>query len=94
MWSGLYWAKNFFSGLFWGPPSGTIPPVITVRHGGAYPPKKKKKQPALAFWEQRNEDVRDSLMAVVRATEQRKRDAIERQDEEDVIVMMQMAGLL
>ena len=82
MWGGLYWAKNFFGGFFWGPPSGVTPvPPIAIT-GGHY--GKKKKERKRAPWEDAGPSpaltLRDTLAAIANED-----------DEEELLAMM---GLL
>lgn len=75
--------------------SGEGPPVVGPgTHGGWKPKHHKKIKSRPAPWERDKETVRQSLMAVVEAAEARKRDALDRQDEEDLMTLLQRFKIL
>ena len=70
------------------------PPVIDTGERGAWKPKHKKIKPRPAPWERDPISVRASLMAVVDANTARKREALDRQDEEDLMTLLQRFDIL
>lgn len=44
MWGGNFWSKAYFSGLYWGPLGGIIPPVVVEGRRGSDDPGKKRRK--------------------------------------------------